>query len=57
MRHKSMGVQPEYLPIMAEGIVYGMDESLDIKMSNAERESWRTVFAFLVECMKKGMEE
>ena len=57
MRHKSMGVLPEFLPIMQEGILFGIDETLDIKLSNAEKESWNSVFSFLIQCMKKGMEE
>ncbi|GKY96232.1 hypothetical protein MPSEU_000583100 [Mayamaea pseudoterrestris] len=57
LRHKSMGVRPEHLPIMQEGILYGIEECLDIRLTNAERDSWNAVFTFLVSCMTRGMEE
>ena len=55
MRHKHMGVQPEHLPAMQQGVILGIDAVLDVKLTAAERASWNRVFDFVVACMQRGM--
>ena len=56
-RHIGYGVRSEYLPVMERAVMYAMEELLDDKFTKDDRNSWRSVFQFMITNMKKGMKE
>jgi hemoglobin-like flavoprotein len=57
-RHREMyGVQVEYLPTMEKAIMYAIEELVGDKLTKDDRNSWSTVFHFLITHMRKGMKK
>jgi len=56
-RHIGYGVKPEYLPIMERAVMYAMEEILDDKFTKEDRNSWQTVFHFMIANMVEGMKQ
>jgi hemoglobin-like flavoprotein len=55
-RHVEMyGVQIEFLPTMEKAIMYAIEELVGDKLTKDDRNSWSTVFHYLITHMRKGM--
>lgn len=54
-RHASYGVQPDHLPVMEKSIMYAIEELVGNKVTREDRNSWQTVFHYLITHMRKGM--
>lgn len=53
-RHIKYGVPPEFFPIMERAVLYALDELLHEKFTKDDRQSWETIFHFIISHMVKG---
>lgn len=56
-KHIKYGVQPEYLPIMVEAIVFSLQNVMGPKLSSEDTKNWINIFQLMVVKMCKGMKE
>lgn len=54
-RHIQYGVGSSHLPLMGEAIVEALRELLGLQFSEEDATAWRSVLAFVVQHMQRGM--
>jgi nitric oxide dioxygenase len=55
-RHKKMGIEASFFPIMGRGLVFSLEMTLGAKLTDEDREAWVEVYKLISDEIVKAME-